>query len=387
MRYVAAQTTIPVPEIYHWGTAKENPIGLGPFMVMEYVEHETTMSHALNDPALEPADRHSLDPNINEDKLRLLYGQMANIVLQLSRLPFDRIGSLARGEAGEFSVSGRPLTQNMYSILGLTGAPASQLPPPRETFESAGGWYQAMADMHLVQFAFQHNNAIDGGVDDARDKYVARQLFRNLASQERLSSGFATPPPPPDSSQAHSTIARLFSKDLRPSNVLIDKDLKVVGVIDWEFAYAAPREFAWDPPWWLLLRYPESWPGGYEAWMEAYEPRLETFLSVLEAEEQKLAGVEAARGILSLSEREKLDVGGGWGGEDFVLSKQMWKQWDDQSWMIRYAARESWAFDFLFWRYIDPRYFEADDDNEAADHHARLGCLTAAQREAMEGFV
>lgn len=25
MRYVAANTTIPVPEIYHWGTAEENP--------------------------------------------------------------------------------------------------------------------------------------------------------------------------------------------------------------------------------------------------------------------------------------------------------------------------------------------------------------------------
>ncbi|KAF5129767.1 hypothetical protein E5D57_006098 [Metarhizium anisopliae] len=57
---------------------------------------------------------------------------------------------------------------------------------------------------------------------------------------------------------------RLYSEDLRPSNVLIDKDLRVVGVIDWEFAYAAPASFSSDPPWWLLLKSPEYWPGGGE---------------------------------------------------------------------------------------------------------------------------
>lgn len=53
---------------------------------------------------------------------------------------------------------------------------------------------------------------------------------------------------------------RLVSEDLRPVNVLLgllDKDLRVVGVIDWELAYAAPAHFSFDPPWWLLLEEPE----------------------------------------------------------------------------------------------------------------------------------
>lgn len=134
----------------------------------------------------------------------------------------------------------------------------------------------------MAQLAFQHNDAVEDE-DDARDKYVARQLFRNLAAERRLA-----PEPEPDGG------FRLFCEDFRPANILLDQDLRVVGVIDWEFAYAAPSRFSSDPPWWLLLEEPDYWTGGYRAWMEAYEPRLWTFLRVLEAEEKKMAAVDVA---------------------------------------------------------------------------------------------
>ncbi|KAF4975446.1 hypothetical protein FZEAL_7766 [Fusarium zealandicum] len=354
MRYVAANTTIPVPEIYHWGTAQENPLGLGPFIIMEYVEHERTLSHALNDPSLDAADSHSLDPNISEPKLQFLYGQMANILLQLSTLSFSRIGSLVQDKEGQFCVSGRPLMQNINSLLEITDSPASLI--PTHGFATSDEWYSAMADMHLIQLTFQHNNAIDDE-GDARDK--------------RLASGFS-----PQTDEGLEETFRLFSEDLRPSNVLIDKDLRVVGVIDWEFAYAAPAQFSFDPPWWLLLKCPEYWPGGYEDWMETYEPRFKTFISVLEDEEKKLrAQDEVEDGLKGLSVS---------GNETLSLSQQMRTSWESKSWMIRYAARNSWAFDFLFWRYLDPRYF---GENEDADHHARLDLLSQQQIDAMEPFV
>jgi len=39
-----------------------------------------------------------------------------------------------------------------------------------------------------MQLVFQHNDAVEGE-DDARDKYVARQLFRKLAADGRLNTG------------------------------------------------------------------------------------------------------------------------------------------------------------------------------------------------------
>ncbi|KAF5560455.1 kinase [Fusarium phyllophilum] len=348
MRYVAAHTTIPVPKIYHWGTAEENPLGLGPFMIMEYIEHETTLSHAFNDPTLSPTDSHSLDPNISIEKLQFLYRQMANILLQLSSLSFPRIGSLVEDEDGHISVSGRPLMQNMNSILDLTGSPSSLLPAKDRPFATSTEWYSTMTEMNLIQLMFQQNNAVEDE-DDARDKYVARQLFRNLASEGRLEA------------KASKSGFRLFSEDLRPSNVLIDKELKVVGVIDWEFAYAAPAEFSFDPPWWLLLKYPEYWPGGYEKWMEAYEPRFKTFISVLQDEERKLQSnrnTEDSLKNLQVSENET-----------FSLSQKMQESWESKEWMIRY---------------LDPMFF---GDNDEGDYRARLSSLSQQQQDALEPFV
>lgn len=200
-----------------------------------------------------------------------------------------------------------------------------------------------MADMHLAQLTFQHNDAVEDE-DDARDKYVVRQLFRKLAYDGRLATGFG-----PQNDDVCESTFRLFSEDLRPSNVLINEDLKVVGVIDWEFAYAAPTHFSFDPPWWLLLESPERWPDGFEDWIEAYKPRLETFLSVLEDEEKSL---RAERGVSN--GLESLSISS---DEGLCLSQQMRRNWEDESWMIRYAARNSWVLDFIFYRYLDPKYF------------------------------
>lgn len=164
-------------------------------MIIEYIEHSRTLSEALNDPTLEPKEDHILDPNIDEQKLEYLYGQMANIVLQLSTLTFPRIGSLDVDANGHISVSGRPITMNMNNLVEHTNIPPSILPTHPHNYASTTAWYSALADMHLTQLTFQHNDAI-ADADDARDKYVARQLFRRLAREGRLSSPSPSPSTP-----------------------------------------------------------------------------------------------------------------------------------------------------------------------------------------------
>lgn len=70
--------------------------------------------------------------------------------------------------------------------------------------------------------------------------------------------------------------------------MLLSKDLQIVGVIDWEFTYAAPTEFSSAPPWWLLVEQPEYWPDGIEAWIDVYGQRLQTFLEGLIEREDAL---------------------------------------------------------------------------------------------------
>lgn len=367
MRYIAANTTIPVPQVYHYGTAADNPIGLGPFIIMDYVEHHQNMCRELLDPERAIDERPILNPDIGEEKLEFLYSQIANILLQLSSLKFPQIGSLVEKEDGvSTSVEGRPLIMNMTDLVVHTNAPASIL--PSQTYASTDEWYRALADMHMAQLAFQHNDAVEDE-DDARDKYVARQLFRKLAAERRLDASA------PDSSDDGGFT--LFSEDFRPANILLDKDLRVVGVIDWEFAYAAPAQFSSDPPWWLLLEEPDYWDGGYGAWTEAYEPRLQTFLRVLEAEEQKMTAADIAEkvGRISLADCGKTEV---------PLSQRMRESWEKGTWMRSYAARKSWAFDFVWWKFLDESYFGS---NENQDYQARLELLSESQREIMETFV
>ncbi|KAJ2992102.1 hypothetical protein NUW58_g2287 [Xylaria curta] len=346
MRYVAANTTIPVPHVYHYGTTADNPIGLGPFIIMDYIEHHQNMSRELLDPERAPDQRPILNPDIGEEKLEFLYSQIANILLQLSSLKFPRIGSLVEREGGtSTSVEGRPLIANMNDLVVHTNAPASIL--PSQTYTSADEWYRALADMHITQLVFQHNDAVEDE-DDARDKYVARQLFRKLAAERRLAPELESDGGPPGRR-----------------------------VIDWEFAYAAPAQFSFDPPWWLLLEEPEYWAGGYRAWMEVYEPRLRTFLRVLEAEEKKMAAA-------NITERVgRMSLAGG-GKTEVPLSQRMRESWEKRTWMRNYAARKSWAFDFIWWKFLDESYF---GPNENQDHQPRLELLSESQREAMEAFV
>ncbi|OBT72275.1 hypothetical protein VF21_07948 [Pseudogymnoascus sp. 05NY08] len=242
---------------------------------------------------------------------------------------------------------------NMNNIVEFTNIPSSTLPTKPENYSSTTAWYSALADMHLAQLTFQHNDA-HRDIEDSRDKYVARHLFRRLARDGRLSF-------PPDAAVDEPPQFRIFSEDLRPSNVLVDAGDRVVSVIDWEFAYVAP--------------------GSYEPFMEAYEPRLETFLCVLEAEEAKMqeGGDAGVAGVAGAMEALALE-----GGTAVPLSQRMRRSWQDRTWMISLAAQNNWAFDFLFWRYLDRRFFGESED---WDHHERLHLLTEREREAMEPFV
>ena len=79
----------------------------------------------------------------------------------------------------------------MSSMTQLAHIPTAIFSPESKTFSTADEWYLELSKMHLAQLLFQHNDLVSSE-DDCRNKYVARQLFRQLAKQGRLSTfGFA----------------------------------------------------------------------------------------------------------------------------------------------------------------------------------------------------
>lgn len=110
------RTTIPVPRVQAWGPASSNPLGLGPFIIMDFV-NGVSLSDLLQDPNAERPGR-VVREDISDYDLEVIYRQMANFLLQLFKLNFDRIGSLPLPQTEAKSPTPlRPLTFKAHSIL------------------------------------------------------------------------------------------------------------------------------------------------------------------------------------------------------------------------------------------------------------------------------
>ncbi|KAL4804423.1 hypothetical protein BDV18DRAFT_153304 [Aspergillus unguis] len=344
IRYVQDHTSIP-----------ESPLGLGPFIIMEYIDHEMNLTKALNSPGLGIEDRPRLDPNIDISKLEMLYGQFADILLQLNKLSLPRIGPLEQTDDFTYKVSRRPLSIHMNELVRLGTLPRSAL--PEGAFESASSYFEKLTKLHIEHLEHQRNDAVES-VADCQRKYIARQAFHRLAKDRQLTASTA---------RYDSGSFKLWCDGLRPSNVLLNADLQIVGVIDWEFTYAAPVEFSSAPPWWLLLEQPEYWPDGIDAWTTVYERRLQIFLKVL-------------------GEREDALIHSGRLGKEQRLSGPMWESWRSGDFWVSYAARKNFAFDSIYWQKLDSRFFGPAGDVETA-WEERMHLLDKGGRQSMESLV
>ena len=353
MRYLADRTPVPVPFVLHSGPREESPLHLSPFIMMSHIEHTATMYDALNTPGCPYEERGVLDPNIEEDQLGLLYTQLAKILLQLSKTELPRIGSLGQVDDFSWEVSRRPLSMNMNELVRLGTLPRSKLPSPGATFKTASSYIEALAQLNIQHLFHQRNDAVQSA-DDCRRKYVARQLFYKLARDKKLLLPLYENGP-----------FKLWCDDLRPANVLLNEDMHIAGVVDWEFTYAAPVEFSYAPPWWLLIEKPEYWSEGIEDWTRVFERRLKTFLTAM----------RSCEGAVDQHDQHR-------------LSDHMQRSWESGDFWVVYAMLNSFAFDAIYWRKIDQRFFgptKTDDPSEA--WRERLGQLDEAQRDDMERLV
>ncbi|KAG4290165.1 phosphotransferase [Fusarium proliferatum] len=308
---IKQHTQVLISKILHHGTDEE----IGPYMIIKDLGTRRGMSHALEAPRDDPNDAPILNPKISKIQLKDLYSKMAECVLQLARPKFHRIGSLVESSPGTYEVLGQPISLNM-NMFQLSNIPPSVFPSEGTTYSTADEWYTVLAEMQMSTLG---RLSKFGFCDD--DWSAASQ-----------NSGATLPAP--DNSGAFC----IWSGDFRPVNILINDDKDVVGAIDWEFAYVGPSQFTLDPPWWLLLEVPEMWDDGIEDWASIYEQRLETWLSTMEEVEKETSS-------------------------DLTLSAYMRESWATGRFWLNYAARKSWSFDAIYWKYLDERFFGKREQN------------------------
>ncbi|KFY77174.1 hypothetical protein V499_03379 [Pseudogymnoascus sp. VKM F-103] len=301
----------------------------------EKVRNEVAvMRDALNTPGIPYEERPILDPSIDGEKPRGLYGQVADVLLQLSMLSFLKIGSLAQVDDGDtWSVTERPLSSNMNEIVQLGTLPRSKLPDKSATFETSSSYLTTLANLHLRHLTHQRNDAIDSA------KRLSPQIYCKIPFPEALSR---------EQTIAPRSQFRAF-QTLSPS-------------------YSAPVEFSHAPPWWLLIEQPEYWPRGIDKWITAYEPRLQTILAVLRERED------------ALIQEDRL-------GEQQRLSLPMRESWDCGDFWLVYAARKGFTFNAAFWKYLDARFFGPVAGLDGDEWERRAGLLDEEEIMEIDSFV
>jgi hypothetical protein len=187
---------------------------------------------------------------------------------------------------------------------------------PTLPFNSTSEYLKFVAKQHLAHLSTQRNIADDAEIAQAR--FIARHRFCQLISKYCIDD-------------AGPFI--LFCDDLRPSNMLVNPEtLQITAVLDLEFTNAMPAQFAYDPPWWLLLSGPDLWldRGSVEEFKTLYEPRMEQFIRALE-------------------EVENMPGSGGKQPIGPHPSARMRTSWTDGRFWFNYAARKSFELDAVYW--------------------------------------
>ena len=118
----------------------------------------------------------------------------------------------------------------------------------------------------------------------------------------------------------------------------------------------------------MLLEQPEYWPDGIEAWVETFESRLHTFLKVL-------------------TEREETAIQRGRLRQEQRLSGPMRKSWVNGDFWVTYAARKNFAFDTIFWKNLDHRFFGSCTVTEENRWKKRMELLSEKESQCMEQVV
>ncbi|CAG7922453.1 unnamed protein product [Penicillium olsonii] len=273
-------TTIPVPKVRAWGYAASNGLGLGPFIMMNFIDG-VGLSSLLQDPKAENSSR-VVREDISDSDIEIIYRQLANFLLQILKLDFDQIGSLPSPQTEcPRPTPPRPLTFKAETILHDGGV--DTFGDRTEGFATTTEYFQYVIGQDWKQLAHQPNST--AGFNHAQTQFVAFKVLESLIPEfinEKYDRGKF----------------KLICDDLGLANLIVRgaEDLTVVGLVDLEWSYIGPAQLFGSAPWWLLQDRPinSEWDCDDTELPQIgsrYLRYLESYIRVLE-EESKIQGCE-----------------------------------------------------------------------------------------------
>lgn len=220
------------------------------YLVIEHIDNGTLLSEDW-------AAGHG-----NDEKRANLFGNLSRIMLRLAKLPLPKIGSWTMDDNGELKLANRPLTPLLHQQEN------AEIPtdiPRDRTYTSVESYYLDLIACQDNRIRHQPNSVHDQG--DGEQQLAAltglRALLPKFADRKHREGPFV-----------------LSLTDLHRSNIFVDEDWNITGIIDLEWACSRPVEMA-GPPVWLSGRTLEE----ITFHSEEYGKFHEEFVDALEREE------------------------------------------------------------------------------------------------------
>ena len=267
LKFLMERTSIPVPEVVGYGfNGGDHPTGL-PFIILRHVSG-FHLSTRWDD--LPPEHRHNV------------FEQLADILLELNGHHFDHIGALGLDKSGNWTLS-RPPLNSPTSHLKIDGVEIHM----DTVFSTSMEFFLAQYDHLWRRYTEQRNSVYHE--EDAKEKYVRLQLFKELLPTFNV----------PEFNDGPFT---LMHSDLHQSNILVDENLRITAILDWEWACVLPIQISGLPPICLSLKRPaEVGPDEYSEWLRS----VKSWIKIYERKESQLAIDIPIAGLMKESLRDR----------------------------------------------------------------------------------
>ncbi|KAG8418520.1 hypothetical protein J3459_012390 [Metarhizium acridum] len=245
MQYLQDHTNIPIPQVYAYGRSRLRRCtsALQVFMVLDYISGQPLTKKLLRDSS--------------EEYRRQFFGELVDMFAQLRGLEFPRGGSLmpnassgiwARLRAFIFSgeESFTPQSTKNFKfgpkVVGAFSMRKNELQvdgytAPRFTANTAKDFLGEQ--YNLLAYTWDLPSQELSREEAEREEFALHAL--NLEEAQKTLGLEA------DSSEDSFCLSH---PDLRVDNIIVDDELRIRGVIDWEFSATVPRH-AFLPPLWL----------------------------------------------------------------------------------------------------------------------------------------
>ncbi|CAG8652437.1 577_t:CDS:2, partial [Acaulospora colombiana] len=226
MKYVAQNTRIRVPEVYAWDSKAQNDIKI-PYILME---------------RLPGKHLYKIWDKLNIEQKRNVLSQIVDVLSELWKCKFKKIGCIYKKSSNPPFKIGSIVSPLFYTEERNEIPNASSYTGP---FGSTREWLYTLIrkekqffTIHGVQELVEQDNLNEADakkrVDDLKKSL---DLLRSELSKDNPFDDSIDRPP-----------FALIHGDFDAQNILVDDDINIVGIIDWEFSHTGTL---WD-----ICKYP-----------------------------------------------------------------------------------------------------------------------------------